>query len=1537
MADFDNNDFDGIKISLASADQIRGWSHGEVKKPETINYRTLKPEKDGLFCEKIFGPTKDWECACGKYKGMRYKGQGVTCEKCGVDVTSAEVRRERMGHIELAAPVSHIWYFKGSASSPMATLLEMKNKDLEKVLYFASNVVTWVDTEGRDEDANELQEEMEADIEELDAEFSTQSEEIKSRVSTDGASDDAEGEDDGFGDDTLTPEEAAEEIADLKDEIEDEKWLRRKAHEEFMKIQVKDLIPDEELFREMRKYYSTYFKGGMGAEAVRDLLTSIDLEATAKELREVIDTGKGQKRAKAIKRLECVDAFIKGHNDPANMILDVVPVIPPDLRPMVQLDGGRFAASDLNDLYRRVINRNNRLKRLLDLDAPAIIVNNEKRMLQESVDALFDNGRRGRPVTGRGGRPLKSLAESLKGKQGRFRQNLLGKRVDYSGRSVIVTDPQLKLHQCGLPKTMALELFKPFVMKRLVESGKVENIKAAKRAIDRNYQYVWDILDEVITDRLVLLNRAPTLHRLSIQAFEPVLVEGKAIHLHPLVCAAFNADFDGDQMSVHVPLSVQAQSEARILMLSSNNLRSPASGKVLTIPSQDMIIGIYYISTAKDLPEGAHPRVFSDFRDARNAFDAGAGIDLQDQVEIRLDRDLVVWDKLGHVDEAGVHHKGERLLTTVGRMILNAALPDDYPYLNFQLKKKDVGALVNDCADRYPLSQMEGVLDGLKAVGFHYATLAGLTISVWDAVIPAQAKAEILSKADDEVADIDEQAEEGLVTIDERRRSVIKIWNGATDAVAKEMEKGFDRSNPIFMMADSGARGSITQLRQLAGMRGLMADVNTKKVLNAKKPLDPDTDPRELHDAGQGTIELPIKSNFREGLSTLEYFISTYGARKGLVDTASHTSDSGYLTRRLIDVAQDVIVRESDCGTTEGISYDVHIGGAGHTELNTDLVGRCIFEDIVDPATGEIIGEKDGYIASVDDVADTSSSRPSLRSIERAGIESVVLRSVVACRCEHGVCQKCYGWDLSSRRPVNIGTAVGAIAAQSIGEPGTQLTMRTIHSGGVAGADDITQGLPFVSRAFNIVSVKNSKIVGGREAMLSTVSGTLRMSHENGEVALSVINEKTGQSFDARVNERDLVEGLSDGDQVRAGDQLTRGFVDFKQLRALTDTATTMHRFVKTVKDVYTGQGVDLNEKHIEVIARQMLRRVCVTDTGDSDYLLNQYVDRHEFEDEVNKLTLEGKNPPKAHPVILGIVRAAMATDSWLSSASFERTAEVLTKAAIEGKVDHLNDLKANVIIGKRIPAGTGLHAYRDVDLTYNGHKIDESKRGVESLPESAPKELVEIEDQLPRQSEYVVDGNYVYENGGMHNGHRLSDEDAKLYLYDDLGVSQRWTNKFSEQGIETVKDLVGKTEDQLQRIDGIGAKAIEELRAGLEAHGLLYILEPEDDTADDEDISQLLEMVFSPDGDDILLGTSAPTSHHYDDEMIGSTSSNDASGDVINEDYESLDDLLNAHHDDQQSGAEDNSDDASADGSSIDDLDDLLGSLGGGDDAKDE
>ena len=1474
MADFEATEFDAVKISLASADTIRSWSNGEVKKPETINYRTLKPEKDGLFCEKIFGPAKDWECSCGKYKGIRFKG--IVCERCGVEVTSAKVRRERMGHIELAAPVSHIWYFKSPTSFPMSRLLDIKSKDLEKVLYFASYIITHVDYEAREADAEDLREELAADLEEIDAECARQIESLKEQGNP-------ENFDEFSDEEPLTQEEIAAGIIDIEEECKDEKQLRSDAFQAFMKLSERDLISDEPLFREMKRYYSMYFSGDMGAEAVRDLLAAIDLESESERLKAIIadEDGQKQKREKAVKRLEVVDAFLKGHNDPANMILDVIPVIPPDLRPMVQLDGGRFAASDLNDLYRRVINRNNRLKRLLDLDAPAIIVNNEKRMLQEAVDALFDNGRRGRPVSGRGGRPLKSLAEALKGKQGRFRQNLLGKRVDYSGRSVIVTDPTLKLHQCGLPKTMALELFKPFVMKRLVELGKVENIKGAKRSIERGASFVWDILEEVIDGRLVLLNRAPTLHRLSIQAFEPVLVEGKAIHLHPLVCAPFNADFDGDQMSVHVPLSLQAQAEARVLMLSANNLRSPASGKPVNVPSQDMIIGVYYLTQARDGLSG-EGHVFASFDDALNAYDARTEVDLQAKIQVRVSAAdanhfegeksffRVKNDRNEFVDYDVTGTKTCRFETTIGRIIFNRqCLPADYEFINYKMVKGDVGKLVAACCDRYPQAEVGPILDAIKYAGFHFATRAGLTISLWDALIPDE-KPQILAEAQDRVDSINEYFEEGFINETERHTEVVNEWTAATDKVAALMLDMFDEENPIYMMADSGARGSKTQLRQLGGMRGLMADMSGE------------------------TIDLPIKANFREGLLPLEYFISTYGARKGLVDTASHTSDSGYLTRRLVDVAQDVIVREEDCGTDEGCTYNLIIPGTD--SINADLVGRCFSEDAV-ASDGSVVFKRGDYIESTDDI----------NKLLDAGLKKVTLRALLTCRSKYGVCQKCYGWDLSTRRPVAIGTAVGIIAAQSIGEPGTQLTMRTIHSGGVAGVDDITQGLPTVGRMFDVVGNVNEKILG-READLAPFSGHLSIKPEKSEYVLTL----TDSSDHSRVLEEKRVPasvrfmpGIEDGCEVRAGDQITKGFVNFRNLRKLTDIESTMHTFVENVKDVYTSQGVDLNDKHIEVIARQMLRRVQITNPGDSNYLLGQYVDRYEFAGEVDRIARRGGAAPTAEPAILGTLKVASSIDSWLSSASFIRTAGVLTEAAIEGKVDHLLDLKSNVIVGKKIPVGTGLKPYSDAALTYRTSDGYVTVGGATSgsskaLPDWAPEELKELDEQLPQQLDWSGYDDFAGDGSFTRNGRTISAEDARLYLFDDLGVSQRWTNKFSEVGIETVGDLVGKSEEDLLRIDGIGAKAIEELRDGLEAHNLLYILDNTEDMADEEDLSQLLQMVFSPDGpDDILLGTSAPR-HHYDsdEEMIGGAPStsgkDDGNGGIINEDMASIDELLN-------------------------------------------
>ena len=1424
MTEFDVNNFDALRISLASADDIRSWSHGEVKKPETINYRTLKPEKDGLYCEKIFGPTKDWECACGKYKRVRFKG--IVCERCGVEVTRSKVRRERMGHIELAAPVSHIWYFKGSPSR-LGYLLDIPPKELEKVLYFASSIITSVDKEGRDEDADELRDELAADLEELDAERDRLIEATR-RLGTDYVPEDDDFVDEIDEDERLTPEEVEAEIADIHEEFIERKQLRQDAFEAFMKIEPKQLVPEEALYREMRMNYKNYFTGGMGAEAVRDLLDAMDLEEAAEELRDTIANGKGQKRAKAIKRLKVVDAFLKSDNKPSDMILDVIPVIPPDLRPMVQLDGGRFATSDLNDLYRRVINRNNRLKRLLDLGAPEIIVNNEKRMLQEAVDSLFDNGRRGRPVTGPGNRPLKSLSDMLKGKQGRFRQNLLGKRVDYSGRSVIVVGPSLKLHQCGLPQQMALELFKPFVMKRLVELEYAANIKAAKRAVDRGASYVWDVLEEVIVEHPVLLNRAPTLHRLGIQAFEPVLVEGKAIKLHPLVCTAFNADFDGDQMAVHVPLGAEAQAEARVLMLSANNIKSPAHGRPLTVPTQDMIIGVYYLTAARDNFPG-EGRAFVNFADAVNAHDAHADVDLQAKIWVRLPKDTQVATAFHTYEE---HKAGTRLETTIGRIIFNNVFPDDYPFMNYQMNKKEIGRLVEDVCNRYDLADVPPILDGLKETGFHYATLAGITVSVYDATVPPNKK-EILDDAEAKVDAIDEDYEMGLMSPEERHKQVVDIWTDANEKVGDAMSANFDHYNPIYMMADSGARGNIKQIRQLAGMRGLMADTK-----------------------GQ-TIDIPVKSNFREGLSVLEYFISTHGTRKGMADTALRTADSGYLTRRLVDVAQEVIVREIDCGTAEGVPYPLYNEKG---ELDENLIGRCLLESAVG-TDGTVVLEGDNYISSRDQLAERAA----------AGIEEVTIRTVMTCHAEHGVCQKCYGWDLATARPVNIGTAVGIIAAQSIGEPGTQLTMRTFHAGGVAG-EDITQGLPRVQELFEARKPKG-------QAVLAEISGTLQVSGDKSSKTLT-IHDQEGNYREYVVSARaTLFPGVEDGGEVKVGQQLTKGSVNPHDLLRLTDPNTTLRYIVAQVQGVYVSQGVDINDKHIEVIARQMLRKVAVLDAGDSEFLPGRQVNRYEFENEANALIAEGKNPPVGQPLLLGITKASLATDSFLSAASFQETTKVLTDAAIEGKTDHLVGLKENVIIGKPIPAGTGLKRYREVGLTYKGRPT--GKVIGDTLPDTAPDALREVEELLPQPQDWSLDGDgYLNSMGssygnyysGLSLGHRgpqLSDEDARLYIFDDLGVSQRWANKFSEAGIETVADLVGHTEEDLLRIEGIGVKAIEELKEGLKEHDLLYVIE-DDLSASSDDMSQLLDMVFSPD-DNILIGGDEPATFNTEGEdMLG-------------------------------------------------------------------
>ena len=1170
------NSFEAIKIGLASPETIRGWSHGEVKKPETINYRTLKPERDGLFCERIFGPTKDWECHCGKYKKIRYKG--VVCERCGVEVTKSKVRRERMGHIELATPVSHIWYFKGVPSS-MGLILDLSPRHLEKVLYFASYIVT-------DPGKTDL---------------------------------------------------------------------------------MQNQILSEREYRDEYEKYGDNFKAGMGAEAIRELLERIDLDALSAELKEELAGAQGQKKARIIKRLEIVEAFRLSGNRPEWMILSVVPVIPPDLRPMVQLDGGRFATSDLNDLYRRVINRNNRLRRLLELGAPDIIIRNEKRMLQEAVDALINNGRRGRTVTGPGNRALKSLSDLLKGKQGRFRQNLLGKRVDYSGRSVIVVGPELKMYQCGLPKEMAIELFKPFVMKELVARGLAHNIKSAKRMVERVKPEVWDVLEDVIKEHPVLLNRAPTLHRLGIQAFEPRLVEGRALKLHPLVCTAYNADFDGDQMAVHVPLSPEAQSEARFLMLSANNLLKPQDGHPVTVPTQDMILGSYYLTLEKEDEEGAG-KYFTSFDEALLAYENHA-VGLHAPIHVRAERDF-----------HGEHY--EKIIdATVGRIIFNQNIPQDLGYIdrknldnicdlevNFIVGKKQLGKIIDRCIRVHGTTQTSEVLDLIKATGYKFSTRGAITVAVSDIEVPEKKK-EILAEAEEHVEKILKMFRRGILTDEERYNKVIEIWANASAAVTDAMMEHLGKFNPIFMMADSGARGSVNQIRQLAAMRGLMADTQGR------------------------TVEIPIRANFREGLNVLEYFISSHGARKGLTDTALRTADSGYLTRRLVDVSQDVIVREVDCGTTTGEWVSEITDGKEIIEpLHDRIMGRVAMEDVIHPETGEVLARADELISDIQ-----------ANQIVDAGSKKVCIRSVLTCDSRVGVCAKCYGANLATGELVNVGEAVGIIAAQSIGEPGTQLTMRTFHAGGVASGSDITQGLPRIEELFEARRPKGL-------AIISEIGGKVTVTEAKRKREVVVTNDELGESKTYVIPYGSTIK-VQDGDVIEMGDELTVGSVNPNDILHIKGPHAVQVYITREVQRTYRMQGVDINDKHVEVITRQMLRKVRVEDAGDTNLLIGSLVDIFELTDANRRLDENGGGEHATYsPVLLGITKASLATDSFLSAASFQETTKVLTDAAIKGKVDPLLGLKENVIIGKLIPAGTGMPIYKDVKITVEGREVEEDQ-----------------------------------------------------------------------------------------------------------------------------------------------------------------------------------------------------------------------------------
>ncbi len=1402
VVSIDVNNFDALKIGLVSPEKIRSWSNGEVKKPETINYRTLKPEKDGLFCERIFGPTKDWECYCGKYKRVRFKG--IICERCGVEVTRSNVRRERMGHIWLASPVSHIWFFKG-VPSRMGYVLDISPKDLEKVLYFDSYIITSINREkiaAEEEEVKKLYQKALDRAKELHQlrlkelklnkdNFISENNKIgdkKSLIEVRQANkkvdedfkEDENDIDDKTGEKKI-PEldleakkakmlKETEMLLEEEEEIyQEEIDLIKRADTFFFNLEEKMLVSDEALFKKMKEIYGRYFKGGMGAEAMKELLKNIDCKKEVEDLKETVKTSKGQKRSRSIKRLKILSSLMKLDNKAEYMILDILPVIPPDLRPMVQLDGGRFATSDLNDLYRRVINRNNRLKKLLELDAPEIIINNEKRMLQEAVDALFDNGRRGRAVVGAGNRPLKSLSDMLKGKQGRFRQNLLGKRVDYSGRSVIVVNPNLKLEQCGLPKKIALELFKPFVMKKLVDEGFAQNIKSAKTMVEKESNEVWDILEEVIKNHPVLLNRAPTLHRLGIQAFMPVLIEGKAIQIHPMVCPPFNADFDGDQMAVHVPLSNEAKAEAMILMLSVNNILSPANGQPIVVPSQDMILGIYYLTSEREESEGKE-RFYNNTQDAILDFDYGF-ISLHTPIKVKIEEKVIK--------------------TTVGRIIFNESLPEDYKFINKEISKKELIAIVAECISRFPQNVVTEMLDAVKQTGFKYATRSGITIGIDDIDVPPE-KARILSSVEKKVERIEDYYRQGLITEFERHQALIQTWSQANESVASAMEKNFNKFNSVYMMATSGARGNIKQLRQLAGMRGLVA--------NARGDI----------------IDSPIKSNFREGLTVLEYFISTHGARQGLADTALRTADSGYLTRRLVDVAQDTMVKINDCKTEDGINlYVLTLEG----EPNTNLIGRTCLGDVNNPNT------KKNIIKGGEEIAEKH-----LQKFIHANIESVKVRTVMTCKAESGVCQKCYGRDLATGKVVEIGEAVGIIAAQSIGEPGTQLTMRTFHTGGVAStviqkfikspvkgklifrkellselnikkADltekdtsevieiniehiphklifqvqmergdivdviipkgeilqinkkvnvevgevfakliltakrkkhvhkhektfeglDITSGLPRVVELFEARKPKE-------QSFIAEISGKVEIEDIDSRFRMLTIKSKDGKQekvYQIPIRARLRVKN---GDKSAAGDQLTEGPRNPHDILRINGIKECEQYLVKEVQNVYKAQGVDINDKHMEVIVRQMLKKVTIIDPGDSNFLPGQLVERLYYEKENNKLISNMKVPATAVQNLMGITKASLVTDSFLSAASFQETTRVLTDAALENKIDNLSGLKENVILGKAIPAGTGMSSYRGYQLDYPGYKED-NKDEIEILQEpEGDEEAKEIE-----------------------------------------------------------------------------------------------------------------------------------------------------------------------------------------------------------------